>query len=326
MSKELWATYSVKDHLQARTFAADVMLFDRLVFPVPEQGSFPPDSGCPDELGPVAWSRNADEWARWEAQGWNPERQERFLELLKPVIRKVPWDSERDKLWREEAAKLATQQLPDYAFVATRTILTRDLPAYVEGVAALGPVYRNMEDIERELGFKEKGGSTRLPGAALPAVLEWEFLTPEDNRLSDEQLLAETVAFVAGDADFRRHRSAFRDWQQKFLKDGATDRESINRAVADMREMLEAAQTAASRLTVQKVTRYAFRIAPGALGVSLAIAGVPGGLAAAAGGAFLSLGAVAVDEWFLKSAEQRQPAPTAFVHDVRRRFPIENQP
>jgi hypothetical protein len=36
MSQELWETYSVKDHRQPRLLAADIMLFDRLVFPVPE--------------------------------------------------------------------------------------------------------------------------------------------------------------------------------------------------------------------------------------------------------------------------------------------------
>ena len=41
MSREVWSTYSVKDHLYPRNFPADVMMFDRLVFPVPEVGSFP---------------------------------------------------------------------------------------------------------------------------------------------------------------------------------------------------------------------------------------------------------------------------------------------
>ena len=34
MSREVWATYSVKDHLDRRALAADVMLYDRLVFRV----------------------------------------------------------------------------------------------------------------------------------------------------------------------------------------------------------------------------------------------------------------------------------------------------
>jgi len=50
------------------------------------------------------------------------------------------------------------------------------------------------------------------------------------------------------------------------------------------------------------------------------VAGVPGGILAAVGGAFLSLGGIAVDEWLFKSAEQGQPAPTAFVQHTKRHF------
>lgn len=325
MSQELWATYSVKDHQEPRALAADILLFDRLVFPVPENARFSENSGPPTSTGAVEWTPNPDEWARWEGEKWDPEGQRRLLMLLEPVVRKLPWDGSHQEQWRAEAAQLAAQGLPDYAFVATRTVLTRDLPAYVTGVAAVGPAYRTVEDIERELSIKDARGRTLLPGSALATVLGWEFLVPDpedpDNkRLSDEELLKETVAFVTDDAEFRRHRSAFVDWQQKFLKDDATDRESIERAVAEMRELLEAAKTASGKLTLRKIARYAFRIAPSALAVSLAIAGLPGGLEAAAGGAFLSLGGIVVEERFLKGAEQGQPAPTAFVHHVNRHF------
>src|SRR5438876_6246524 len=151
MNQELWATYSVKDHLQPRALAADIMLFDRLVFPVPEDACFPENSGPPNISGPVAWKKNRDEWKRWQGEGWDPERQHRLLELLEPVTRKLSWDSAHREQWRGENAKLAAEGLPDYAFVATRTVLTRDLPAYVTGVAAVGPAYRTVEEIQREL-------------------------------------------------------------------------------------------------------------------------------------------------------------------------------
>ena len=65
MSQELWATYSVKDHLQPRRLAADIMLFDRLVFPVPEQARLPENSPPIDQTGPIEWVQNPAEWARW---------------------------------------------------------------------------------------------------------------------------------------------------------------------------------------------------------------------------------------------------------------------
>ena len=204
--------------------------------------------------------------------------------------------------------------------MATRTVLTRDLPAYVTGVAAVGPAYRTVEEIQRELGIRDARGQTQLPGGALATVLGWEFFAPEDDDLSDEKLLEETVAFVAGDAGFRRRRSAFFDWQQKFLKNGSTDLESIERAVEEMRALLEDAKKAASQLTLRKIARYAFRIAPPVVTLALAVTGVPGGPEAAAGSVFLSLGGIAIEERFMKGADQGRPAPTAFVHDARRHF------
>ncbi len=324
MSCELWATYSVKDHLEPRALAADIMLFDRLVFPVPEYARFPENSGPPDVKGPVEWKRNSAEWTRWRGKGWDPDGQRRLLGLLQPVIRKLPWDSEgpQDDQYRSESAKLAAQGLPDYAFVATRTMLTRDLPAYVTGVAALGPAYRTVAEVERELGVGSPGAKRILPGGALPTVLAWEFLSPDpdDDRLSADELLKETVEFVTGDEGFRKRRTAFVEWQEGFLRDGATDRELIERAVAEMRDLLADAKTAAAKLTVRKIARYAFQIAPSALGLVAAFAGIPGGVAIAGGGVFLSFGGIAVDELVFKTAEQGQPAPSAFVHDARRHF------
>jgi hypothetical protein len=136
MSQELWATYSVEDHLNPRALATDIMLFDRLVFPVPETAQFgvvptqefPQNNGDPTERGPVEWKRNPTEWARWVKEGWDPDSQNQLLKRLDTVIRKQSWVSEGSTYdhYRSEAARLATQGVPDYAFVATRTTLTRE--------------------------------------------------------------------------------------------------------------------------------------------------------------------------------------------------------
>ena len=308
MSKDFWATYSVTDHLEPRSLVADIMLYDRLVFPVPQ------DSSPPGE-----WTRNNDEWTRWKKAAWDPDRQEQLLELLGPVSRKVPWEKNH-KTWRKESARLAAEGVPDYAFQATRTALTLDLPAHIEGVAAVGPAYRTFAEIQRELGVTDASGRTKVPEGALATVLGWAFLTPEDDRLSDEELLKETVDFVTDDVDFRRHRSGFLEWQQDFLKNKATDAESIKRALDEMEAMLEEAREATSKLTLRKVARYSFMVAPSALALSNAIAGVPDAIEVAKDTLFLSLGAVAIDEWLFKSAVEGLPAPVAFVNDVHQHF------
>lgn len=324
MSHQLWATYSVRDHLDPGRLAADILLYDRLVFPVPQIGKFPDGSGSPVERGPVTWERNPDEWTRWERARWDPEKQERLLELLKPVVRKVPWSDSGAQYedFRQTSAELAARNLPGYAFAATRTVLTRDLPAYVSGVAALGPAYRSIEEIERDLRITSSDGRRELPGSALANVLAWEFFAPDpaEQRLRPEPLLKETVEFVTGDADFQKHRTAFVEWQKGFLRGDKTDRESVEQAVEQMRGLLSDLKSATSRLKVRKSARYAFQLAPAGIGVALAAAGIPEGLGVAAAGAFFSLGGIFVDEKLFKSSEHGGPQPAAFVNDARRHF------
>ena len=52
MGREIWGTYSVKDHMAAEAFLADLMFYDRLVLPVPERGAE----------------------SKWEKHGWGPAR------------------------------------------------------------------------------------------------------------------------------------------------------------------------------------------------------------------------------------------------------------
>jgi hypothetical protein len=321
MSRELWATYSVKDHLRPRELAVDVMLFDRLVFPVPEEGHFPENSD-PTKRGPVEWKRNAAEWSRWEEKKWDPDAQSRVLELLNPVIRKVGWSSKgkMDEDYQAEAAKLAAMGVPDYAFKATRTLLTRDLPAYVDSVPAIGPVYRTFDEFMSERGDPKRGIGGPLPGQMLANVLASEFFVPDisEQKLSDEELLRETVEFVVGNAEFRTRRAAFVDWQQEFLRNGVTDRESIARAVRKMHDLLNETNEAAKQLTIRRVTRRVFQLAPAVLGLAAAV--LRHETMFAAGGIFLSLGDIVVDEKLFKASEQAQAPAAAFVHDARRHF------
>lgn len=68
MPSRLWGVYSVADHLAPNAFAADLILYDRIVVPVPD---------------------GDDE--RWERNGWDPERQAALLDAAFPFVQAVPW-------------------------------------------------------------------------------------------------------------------------------------------------------------------------------------------------------------------------------------------
>jgi hypothetical protein len=70
MSKQLWGAFSVTDHCEPRAFVAEVMLYDRLVIPVP-----------PDEA----------ERERWHENGRDPDLLERLLAILGGRAQPIKW-------------------------------------------------------------------------------------------------------------------------------------------------------------------------------------------------------------------------------------------
>lgn len=317
MTKELWATYSVIDHLQPRYLALDVMLFDRLVFPVPQR---PRIDGNPIELGNVVWESDSAALEHWK--NWDPEAQEKVLDVLKPVLRKVHWgpESAQSPSFKAEAARLADRALPDYAFRATRTELTRDLPAYVDGVAAMGPAFRNFAEAETALGLHDIGMPRALPGGALPIALGWKFIAPDlmQEGIDDLELLRETVAFVTDDSEFRKRRTDFIEFQANFLRSGETDAESVRKAVEEMKRLISEVQEAATRLPLRTVAHDVCQLVPIAatLGVALA-SGV--GIPLAATAMVCWFAGLCVDEW-LTEKPQRNNDPSAFILEARHHF------
>ena len=93
MGKQVWGTFSVKDHCDPSAFVAEVMLYDRLVIPIP------PDAG---------------ERARWESERWNPARLDTILEILGDRAYPVTWDASRQTSWRNryEAGKSVAARIP----------------------------------------------------------------------------------------------------------------------------------------------------------------------------------------------------------------------
>ncbi len=71
MSKQVWGTFSVKDHCDPSAFVAEVMLYDRLVIPRP-----------PDER----------ERSRWSEVGWHPDRLDVLLQILGERAYVVDWN------------------------------------------------------------------------------------------------------------------------------------------------------------------------------------------------------------------------------------------
>ena len=171
MSKQVWGTFSVKDHCEPNAFVAEVMLYDRLVIPVP-----------PDDK----------ERARWRESGWQPERLDKLLEILGDRAYVVNWDDERQKRWkaRYDAGADIAQAVPDWAFAATRTELTQGLPRHVTGIQVITN-YTAMAELERDLRLRPtaEGEIPLYGGRKRASFWRWEREFLDDTGITDQSAI-----------------------------------------------------------------------------------------------------------------------------------------
>ena len=307
MSREVWGTFSVKDHCHQRAFVAEVLLYDRLVIPYP-----------PDE----------HERSRWADQGWDPQRLDQMLKVLDErwdrdnpwatldppgLVRPVPWDHSRRAQWatRQTAAAETTDETAtglefrrENGYYNTGAVLAVGLPRYVTGVIGVAD-YSSFEDAQADLGLASTDPTVdeptlpfrpaALPEGAICTVIGREFLVPNDDSMSDLDLLKASVE-IAHDRDFRRKRANFQRWQREFTSEGLTDRESLERAVTEMHELLEEERAAVQNTRVRTGVSVACLIGATSIGL-LGPFGVPVAAAVAVGGAFLSVGQFVADHW-----------------------------
>ena len=133
MAIEVWGTYSVRDHLAAQPWVADVLLYDRLVIPVP------PREGTAEHKA---------EWQRWEAAGWQPGVQQELTQILGDRAVCVPWDASMQAFWRdlwekERVASFLTGESRN-PYLSTGSILVQmKRPSHVRAINAVA-TYRTL--------------------------------------------------------------------------------------------------------------------------------------------------------------------------------------
>lgn len=240
MSRQLWGCYAVGDHKVRRAFVSDVLLYERLVVPVP-----PPDE--------------PDEFERWRRRGWEPGRQAELLAVLGGVAEKVPWSARRRSEWQAKwrsasvasdvehsaaAAEEARQTgVAPIAAHITREVLTDELTTKVfttPDIRALA-VYASPLKFDSDWRIERTLPFVRRERRAVPAndheverpevgddryrlarVLVAEFAVPNDPNLSDAELLrrALDLAYKPTVADWRQ---SFHEWLHDISDRGLSD-------------------------------------------------------------------------------------------------------
>jgi hypothetical protein len=189
------------DHDKPAALAPEVLLYDRLVFPVPAT-----------EI----------EKARWEGQGWKPDEQERLLAELGDLVVSTRWDARDQLKWADEYEKLkfdvdnvVSEAKGSLAYQATRMVLAQKqypLPPGVDGIDVIAAAsseqrlrQRTGVDLEETTTVVSNFGLRLTQCIAVPLA-----------RRDPIDTLKSTVE-LAGDAEFRQKRSTVFGLQNRVL-------------------------------------------------------------------------------------------------------------
>jgi hypothetical protein len=224
--RELWGTFSVRDHCEQRPFVADVMLYDRLIVP------FPADRA---------------EWERWEHpdQAWDPGRQKRVLDTFRrnkdgaDLLLPIPWDEDRRRQFTTTfmAATAGGMEVDGYKWTAGQLLedeqvkRTRDAGAIKPRIVA---AYVSRESFEDEAGVEEVETEPTVDGQAaqqqLAIAVGRTFLVPEieaEPSVERDLELLERAIRLATKESFRQKRSVFNDWVERAVRERLTSREAV---------------------------------------------------------------------------------------------------
>jgi len=326
---QVWGTFAVSDHVVARAFVADVLLYDRLVVPTPD----------PEDL------------ARWEVNEWQPGRLRRLLDVLddpNPDYRlavEVPWGPRHRQAWERHWAggkQTAHQRAQTRRETADAVAFDDEIIRQARQAGPVDPLYitrmllftegnerRDREFFDRHpdvtvesiaaypsfARFEEETAAGPEPGAVAAGsagLVGWQFFVPEDESRSDEDVLA-AAADLARSSAFRRKRADFHALRRQTLADGGDDRvfrARLERGLMDYQEEL-------NKGALGRTVRWAFWLGGSAVGAAALRYGSPW----FEGGA-LALGQVPflIDRMLPDPVAGEYSRAAAMVHDARRHF------
>ncbi len=185
MARERWATFSVVAHQDAAALAREVLLYDKLILPVP-----------PDDA----------ERERWRRAGWQPELLDDRLEQLQGLAWRLNWDDRHRAAFHRMMETVRNEVSP---FAATPMVI-RDyiVPQVRESGIRVVAGFRSEADFRRDFVAPARDAAQ----AAFTFALVHELVVPFAERAPEPALKA--AAELARDEDFREHRRAFYEWQE----------------------------------------------------------------------------------------------------------------
>jgi hypothetical protein len=250
----LWGCYSVADHLERRAFVADLLLYDRLVVPVPSN----------------------NDTDRWEENGWDPKRQTELLKILGPFVERIEWSLPlRDQFQREWSTVDLAQDI-DAPFGMTRHIISEQLdklkPEAAAADARAVAVYAKPDRFDSDWkltgaapflrkvrrvtpgALRERGEAASTDQQKLAKMIVTRLAIPDDGQ-TDQEVLDRTVDLVKR-KDVAERRAAFQRRLAALASEGLRD-ETI---VGEFQDDLDAYNAAVQSHTRAQRARVAVQI------------------------------------------------------------------
>jgi hypothetical protein len=204
MRRERWGTFSVIDHKDPAGLIPEVLLYDRLMIPVPP---------------------TADDRQRWEQRGWEPDLLFARLEKLGPLAYHVNWgyDDARSAIheWAEKFAQvkddvvdIVRETREKLGYQLTRRVLAQQRPlALPSGVEDVDLVAAYQSEADLRVDFTITNADDEK--ADLGFRLGQKIAIPVVGRNAEKTL--ESVIDVARDSDLRHRRGRVYELQNLVL-------------------------------------------------------------------------------------------------------------
>lgn len=309
---ERWGALSVRDHKDTASLITNVLLYDRLVMPIPS---------------------NESEKSRWEDEEWDPALLQDRLGILGDLAKKRRWHAPRQEEWRtkfsnklEEISKLeeigkvsfdAAQMLhevhQELAYGLTREILAEEkatgIPKEVTHVDVVA-AYNSEADFRTDFMLSDPEEHRSVPKGLL---FGQKIAVPAEGNL--DAVLRRAVE-LSRDADFKKKRRELYDWQDKTLKRGYEP----SRAVRRMDQLIAEYNACVKKAFNEVRYKLAFTVGTAALGLAGTALGIATGGAAAipavlaAGSAGLAVVRFATLDRKAVISETGESKPAAMFH------------
>jgi hypothetical protein len=287
MSMERWGSLSVRDHNDLESLVANVLLYDRLIVPVPA---------------------DPKEEARWAKQGWNPHLLYQRLEALGELVVKKTWDAQLQERYRNKLLELHALGY-DTTYVTlpyqvSRMILSHEPISLPEGITHVEAVlaYCSEADLKKDF-MLDQLGDKRM--ATLSLLFGQKIAIPAH---ADPNNTFDDAIGLSLDQEFRAKRRSLYRWQHQVLSMGYDP----HGAAAEMDQLINEYNVCVERASKDVRYKLAFTIATGAIAVVEAFLGSP---------LVLASGLIAVVQF---ATLDRQPVlepgesrPAAMFHDIK---------